>query len=47
MVVRYATACFGKGGWDAETVQAVSLTSLEEEFATAMSTRDVLAELFA
>lgn len=47
VVVSDATACFGKEGLDAETVQKVHLASLAGEFATVMSSRDVLRCLFA
>ncbi|KIW89446.1 uncharacterized protein Z519_09602 [Cladophialophora bantiana CBS 173.52] len=46
VIVSDATACFSKGGFDAETVQKVHLASLEGEFAKVMSTSDVLAQLF-
>ncbi|ETI24989.1 hypothetical protein G647_04359 [Cladophialophora carrionii CBS 160.54] len=46
VVVRDATACFGKGGVGAEMVQRVSLASLEGEFADLLCTADVLDELF-
>lgn len=46
VVVGDATACFGKGEIDAETVQRVHLASLEGEFATVMNTREVLRGLF-
>ncbi|EXJ60184.1 hypothetical protein A1O7_04336 [Cladophialophora yegresii CBS 114405] len=45
VVVRDATACFGKGGVGAEVVQRVSLASLEGEFADVLSTADVLGDL--
>ncbi len=45
-LVRDATACFGKGGLDAETVQEVHLASLDGEFATVLKTCEVLADLF-
>lgn len=41
-----ATACFNKGGFDAETVHAVNIASLEEEFAQVVATRDVLQTVF-
>jgi nicotinamidase-related amidase len=47
VVVRDATACFGKGGVGAEMVQRVSLASLEGEFAELASTENVTEELFA
>ncbi|KIW69050.1 hypothetical protein PV04_04951 [Phialophora macrospora] len=47
VLVRDATACFGKGGVGAEMVQRVSLASLEGEFAELATTADVLGELFA
>ncbi|KAJ9603654.1 hypothetical protein H2200_011840 [Cladophialophora chaetospira] len=46
VIVSDATACFGKGGIDAETVQKVHLASLEGEFAKVMSTQEVLGDLF-
>ncbi|KIY03197.1 uncharacterized protein Z520_01664 [Fonsecaea multimorphosa CBS 102226] len=46
VVLSDATACFNKGGFDAETVQQVHLASLEGEFAKVMTTRDVLDQLF-
>jgi nicotinamidase-related amidase len=42
-----ATACFEKGGIDAETVQRVHLASLEGEFATVLHTEEILRALFA
>lgn len=47
VIVGDATACFAKGGFDAETVQSVNLASLEGEFAHVMSTSEVLGQLFA
>ncbi|OAL39745.1 hypothetical protein AYO20_01142 [Fonsecaea nubica] len=46
VILSDATACFNKGGFDAETVQKVHLASLEGEFATVMTTNDVLDQLF-
>ncbi|KIW27916.1 uncharacterized protein PV07_07612 [Cladophialophora immunda] len=45
VVLGDATACFNKGGFDAETVHKVHLASLEGEFARVMTTRDVLDQL--
>ncbi|KAL0938186.1 isochorismatase family [Colletotrichum truncatum] len=42
VLVRDAVATYEKGGFDAETVHAVSLASLHEEFAQVVGTRDVL-----
>ncbi|TLD29170.1 hypothetical protein PspLS_04211 [Pyricularia sp. CBS 133598] len=45
VLVRDATATFSKGGFDAETVHAVSLASLDGEFAQVVEARDVLEAL--
>ena len=45
-IVSDATACFGKGGVDAETVQKVHFASLDGEFAKVMSTEEMLEDLF-
>lgn len=42
VLVRDATATWGKGGFDAETVHAVSLASLDGEFCEVMGTEDVV-----
>ncbi|KAH9433316.1 hypothetical protein MCOR02_005369 [Pyricularia oryzae] len=47
VVVRDATATFARGGFDAETVHAVSLASLDGEFAQVVETKDVLGALGA
>ncbi|OAP65459.1 hypothetical protein AYL99_01431 [Fonsecaea erecta] len=46
VILSDATACFNKGGFDAETVHKVHLASLEGEFAKVMTTGDVLDQLF-
>lgn len=45
VLVADATATFAKGGFDAETIHAVSVASLSEEFADVFSTRDVVEAL--
>jgi nicotinamidase-related amidase len=45
VLVADATATFAKGGFDAETVHAVSVASLSEEFADVFTTRDVVEAL--
>lgn len=45
VLVADATATFAKGGFDAETVHAVSVASLSEEFADIFTTRDVVEAL--
>lgn len=45
MLVRDATATFGKGQFDAETVHEVHLTSLNGEFCTIITTEEVLKDL--
>jgi nicotinamidase-related amidase len=45
VLVADATATFAKGGFDAETVHAVSVASLSEEFADVFSTGDVVEAL--
>lgn len=45
VLVADATATFAKGGIDAETVHAVSVASLNEEFADVFSTQDVVEAL--
>ncbi|KAL4907636.1 hypothetical protein BDW74DRAFT_147907 [Aspergillus multicolor] len=45
VLVGDATATWAKGGFDAETVHAVSLASLEGEFADVMETEQVVASL--
>ncbi|OKL63461.1 hypothetical protein UA08_02074 [Talaromyces atroroseus] len=45
VLVADATATFAKGGFDAETVHAVSVASLEGEFADIFSTQDVVKAL--
>ena len=40
-----ATATFGKGGFDAETVHRVSVASLEGEFADVMDTEAIVQAL--
>ncbi|TLS24151.1 hypothetical protein PpBr36_09017 [Pyricularia pennisetigena] len=45
MVVRDATAMFTRGEFDAETVHAVSLASLDGEFARVVEAREVLGAL--
>ncbi|KAI6381596.1 hypothetical protein MCOR25_001072 [Pyricularia grisea] len=47
VVVRDATATFTRGGFDAETVHAVSLASLDGEFARVVEAKDVLSALGA
>lgn len=45
VLVSDATATFGKGGFDAETVHKVSVATLDGEFAEAMSTEQVVKAL--
>jgi nicotinamidase-related amidase len=45
VLVADATATFAKGGFDAETVHAVSVASLEDEFADIFSTQDIVRAL--
>lgn len=45
VLVADATATFAKGGFDAETIHAVSVASLSEEFADVFSTSDVVEAL--
>lgn len=45
ILVADATATFAKAGIDAETIHAVSVASLQEEFAEVMSTADVIKSL--
>ncbi|KAJ6021410.1 hypothetical protein N7540_006914 [Penicillium herquei] len=45
ILVPDATATFGKGGFDAETVHAVSVASLDGEFCDAINTEDVVKAL--
>lgn len=45
VLVADATATFAKGGFDAETIHAVSVASLSEEFADVFCTRDVVEAL--
>ncbi|KAE8144433.1 Isochorismatase-like protein [Aspergillus avenaceus] len=45
ILVADATATWAKGGFDAETVHAVSVASLEGEFADIMKTEDVVKAL--
>ncbi|PLB51719.1 Isochorismatase hydrolase [Aspergillus steynii IBT 23096] len=45
ILVADATATFAKGGIDAETIHAVSVASLQEEFAEIMSTAEVIKSL--
>ena len=42
ILIADATATWAKGGFDAETVHAVSVSSLEGEFADVMKTEDVV-----
>lgn len=44
-VVRDACATWDKGEWDAETVHAVALASLDGEFATVVGTEEVVSAL--
>ncbi|KAF6806795.1 isochorismatase hydrolase [Colletotrichum sojae] len=46
VVVRDAVATYEKGGFDAETVHAVNLASLDGEFAEVTNTQDVTATVF-
>lgn len=43
LLVRDAVATYEKGGFDAETVHAVNLASLDGEFAEVLGTEEVLA----
>ncbi|KAH6695289.1 isochorismatase hydrolase [Plectosphaerella plurivora] len=45
-MVKDATATYSKGGFDAETVHAVHLASLDGEFAQVVSTDDILGRVF-
>ncbi|CAI0653423.1 unnamed protein product [Colletotrichum noveboracense] len=45
ILVRDAVATYEKGGFDAETVHAVSLASLDEEFAQVVSAKDVMTKV--
>ncbi|KAJ5574126.1 uncharacterized protein N7459_008553 [Penicillium hispanicum] len=45
ILVSDATATFGKGGFDAETIHAVSVASLEGEFADVVGTEEVVKAL--
>lgn len=45
VLVADATAAFAKGGFDAETVHALAVASLEGEFADILSTQDVVKAL--
>jgi nicotinamidase-related amidase len=45
VLVHDATATFGKAGIDAETIQRVSVASLDGEFADALSTEEVVKAL--
>ncbi|KAF5861036.1 hypothetical protein ETB97_000790 [Aspergillus alliaceus] len=45
ILVADATATWAKGGFDAETIHAVSVASLEGEFADVMKTKDVVKAL--
>ncbi|KAL4757502.1 putative isochorismatase family hydrolase [Aspergillus foveolatus] len=47
VLVGDATATWAKGGFDAETVHAVTLASLDGEFADVMATEQVIASLEA
>lgn len=42
VLVADATAAFSRGNWDAETVHAVEVEILRDEFAEVMSTAEVL-----
>jgi nicotinamidase-related amidase len=42
ILVEDATAAFGKGGWDAETIHKVNIESIRDEFAEVMSTEEVV-----
>jgi hypothetical protein len=44
--VRDATATYSKGGFDAETVHAVHLASLDGEFASVVGTDEVVKTIF-
>ncbi|KAF7563382.1 hypothetical protein G7046_g710 [Stylonectria norvegica] len=46
IMLKDATATFSKGGFDAETVHAVHLASLNEEFAHISKTKEVLEAVF-
>lgn len=41
-LVEDATGTWGKGGWDAETVHKVHVASLDDEFASIVTTKDVV-----
>jgi nicotinamidase-related amidase len=45
ILVEDAVAAFNKQGWDAETVHAVNLASLRDEFAEVMTAEQILAML--
>ncbi|KAF3797595.1 putative isochorismatase family protein [Colletotrichum gloeosporioides] len=45
ILVRDAVAAYEKGGFDAETVHAVSLASLDREFAEVVSAKDVTTKV--
>lgn len=45
VLVADATATFAKGGFDAETIHAVSVASLEGEFADVFATKDIVKAL--
>ncbi|KAL2816314.1 Isochorismatase-like protein [Aspergillus granulosus] len=45
VLVGDATATWAKGGFDAETVHAVTLASLDGEFADVVCTRDIITAL--
>lgn len=45
ILVSDATATFGKGGFDAETIHKVSIASLEGEFAEIFGTEDIVKAL--
>jgi hypothetical protein len=45
VLVADATATFGKGGFDAETVHRVSVASLEGEFADVIGAEEVVKAL--
>ncbi|KAL4882359.1 Isochorismatase-like protein [Aspergillus karnatakaensis] len=47
VLVGDATATWAKGGFDAETVHAVTLASLDEEFVDVLGTQEVVAALKA
>jgi nicotinamidase-related amidase len=45
ILVEDAVGTFAKGGWDAETVHAVNIASLRDEFAEVMNTEEVVRRL--